>query len=60
MPFFMDQLCNANQLVAKGVAVRLDVRTLSVETILAAVEKVLYDERYLNVKTFKYISNTYI
>jgi len=33
-------------LVSKGIGVRLDVKTLSTETIIDAVEKIIYDERY--------------
>jgi len=46
MPFFMDQKPNTQILVAKGVGIYLDVKTLSVQTILHAVEEILYNERY--------------
>lgn len=46
MPFFMDQKPNMKILVDKGVGVYLNFETLSVETILDAFDKVLYNERY--------------
>ncbi|XP_071579800.1 UDP-glucosyltransferase 2-like isoform X1 [Temnothorax nylanderi] len=46
MPFFMDQKPNARILVAKGVGIHLDIKTLSAQSILHAVEEVLYNESY--------------
>ncbi|XP_011706697.1 PREDICTED: UDP-glucuronosyltransferase 2B17-like [Wasmannia auropunctata] len=46
MPFFMDQKSNAQILVAKGVSIYLDIKTLSKQTILHAVEEILYNESY--------------
>lgn len=46
MPFFMDQRYNIALLLQKDVAVRLDVNTLSTESVLDAFEKILYNERY--------------
>ncbi|XP_024888219.1 UDP-glucuronosyltransferase 1-7C-like isoform X1 [Temnothorax curvispinosus] len=46
MPFFMDQRPNARILVAKGVGIHLDIKTLSAQSILHAVEEVLYNESY--------------
>jgi len=46
MPFFMDQKSNAQILVTKGVGIYLDVKTLSTQTILHAVEEIFYNERY--------------
>jgi len=46
MPFFADQKPNVELLVHKGVGVRLDIATLSTESVLDAFEKVLYNERY--------------
>jgi glucuronosyltransferase len=46
MPFYMDQRTNVAMLVSKGAGVRLDFKTLSIETILDAVEKIIYDDRY--------------
>ncbi|XP_071652392.1 UDP-glycosyltransferase UGT5-like isoform X2 [Temnothorax longispinosus] len=46
MPFFMDQRPNARILVAKGVGIHLDIKTLSAQSILHAVEEVLYNDSY--------------
>ncbi|XP_018371848.1 PREDICTED: UDP-glucuronosyltransferase 2B17-like [Trachymyrmex cornetzi] len=46
MPFFVDQKCNAQKVVAKDAGVYLDVKTLSTQTVLHAVEEILYNERY--------------
>ncbi|TGZ53751.1 Uncharacterized protein DBV15_12370 [Temnothorax longispinosus] len=46
MPFFMDQKSNTRILVAKGVGIYLDIKTLSTQSILHAVEEVLYNESY--------------
>ncbi|XP_018316261.1 UDP-glucuronosyltransferase 1-7C-like [Mycetomoellerius zeteki] len=46
MPFFMDQKSNAQILVTKGVGIYLDIKTLSAQTILHAVEEILYNESY--------------
>ncbi|KYM82014.1 UDP-glucuronosyltransferase 2B17 [Atta colombica] len=46
MPFYVDQKFNAQKLVAKGVGIFLDIKTLSTQTVLHAVEEILYDERY--------------
>lgn len=46
MPFFADQKFNVALLVHKGVAIRLNIDTLSTESILDAFEKILYNERY--------------
>ena len=46
MPFFMDQKSNTKVLVTKGVGIYLDIKTLSTQSILHAVEEVLYNERY--------------
>lgn len=46
MPFFMDQKSNTKILVDKGVGIYLDIKTLSTQSILHAVEEVLYNERY--------------
>lgn len=46
MPFFMDQKSNTEILVAKGVAIYLDIKTLSMQTVLHAVEEIIYNERY--------------
>ncbi|XP_011860567.1 PREDICTED: UDP-glucuronosyltransferase 2B19-like isoform X2 [Vollenhovia emeryi] len=47
MPFFMDQKSNSEILVSKGVAIRLSYSTLSVQSILHAVEEVLHNKRYI-------------
>ncbi|XP_024890500.1 UDP-glucuronosyltransferase 2B17-like [Temnothorax curvispinosus] len=46
MPFFTDQRPNARILVAKGVGIHLNIKTLSAQSILHAVEEVLYNESY--------------
>ncbi|XP_024872160.1 UDP-glucuronosyltransferase 1-9-like [Temnothorax curvispinosus] len=46
MPFFGDQKSNTRILVAKGVAIYLDITTLSTQSILHAVEEILYNESY--------------
>ncbi|KAL6445606.1 hypothetical protein ACFW04_000852 [Cataglyphis niger] len=57
MPFFADQRYNMALLVQKGVAVRLDVNTLSTESVLDAFEKILYNESY--TKNMKQLSNEF-
>ncbi|XP_024870093.1 UDP-glucuronosyltransferase 2B37-like isoform X2 [Temnothorax curvispinosus] len=44
MPFFGDQKFNTRILVAKGVGIYLDIKTLSTQSILHAVKEVLYNE----------------
>jgi len=46
MPFFMDQKSNTKILIAKGVGISLDIKTLSMQSILHAFEEILYNERY--------------
>ncbi|XP_024893187.1 UDP-glucuronosyltransferase 2B2-like, partial [Temnothorax curvispinosus] len=46
MPFIIDQKSNARILVAKGVGIQLDIKTLSTQSILRAAEEVLYNESY--------------
>ncbi|XP_036139103.1 UDP-glycosyltransferase UGT5-like [Monomorium pharaonis] len=46
MPFFMDQKSNAQMLVAKGVGIYLDIKTLSMQTIIHAIEEIIYNESY--------------
>ncbi|XP_071579799.1 UDP-glycosyltransferase UGT5-like [Temnothorax nylanderi] len=57
MPFFMDQKSNARILVTKGVGIYLDIKTLSTQSILHAVEEVLYNESY--TKNMKQLSNEF-
>ncbi|GAB1860215.1 UDP-glucuronosyltransferase 1-9-like isoform X1 [Camponotus japonicus] len=57
MPFFADQKPNVELLVHKGVGVRLDIATLSTESVLDAFEKVLYNESY--AKNMKRLSNEF-
>ncbi|EGI59039.1 UDP-glucuronosyltransferase 2B5 [Acromyrmex echinatior] len=52
MPLCVDQKLNAQRLIAKGVGIYLDVKTLSTQTILHAVEEILYNERYQISITF--------
>jgi len=58
-PFFCDQKSNTQILVAKGVGIYLDIKTLSVQTILHAVEEILYNERY-NFSIMFYYYNYYL
>ncbi|XP_036141720.1 UDP-glycosyltransferase UGT5-like [Monomorium pharaonis] len=46
MLFFMDQKFNAQMLVAKGVGIYLDIKTLSMQTIIHAIEEIIYNESY--------------
>ncbi|XP_071567391.1 UDP-glycosyltransferase UGT5-like isoform X2 [Temnothorax nylanderi] len=46
MPFFGNQKSYTRILVAKGVGIYLDIKTLSTQSILHAVEEVLYNESY--------------
>jgi len=46
MPFFLDQKSNTQILVAKGVGIYLDIKTLSTKIVLQAIEEILYNERY--------------
>jgi len=55
----MDQKPNTQILVAKGVGIYLDVKTLSMQTILHAVEEILYNERY-NFSIIFYYYNYYL
>ncbi|XP_070154423.1 UDP-glucosyltransferase 2-like [Polyergus mexicanus] len=57
MPFFLDQRYNMALLLQKGVAVRLDVKTLSTESVSDAFEKILYNESY--TKNMKQLSNEF-
>ncbi|XP_018400011.1 PREDICTED: UDP-glucuronosyltransferase 2B20-like [Cyphomyrmex costatus] len=57
LPFFIDQKSNARTLVAKGVGIYLDIRTLSVQTILHAIEEILYNESY--TKNMKRLSSEF-
>ncbi|KAG5338450.1 UD2C1 glucuronosyltransferase, partial [Acromyrmex heyeri] len=57
MPFFMDQKSNAQILVAKGVGIYLNVKTLSTQTILHAVEEIFYNESY--TKNMKQLSSEF-
>ncbi|XP_036141129.1 UDP-glycosyltransferase UGT5-like [Monomorium pharaonis] len=57
MPFFMDQKSNTQILLSKGIAVYLDFNTLSMQTILDAVEEILYNESYM--KNIKQLSSEF-
>jgi len=46
MPFFADQKSNTKILIAKGVGISLDIKTLSTQSILHAIEEIIYNERY--------------
>jgi glucuronosyltransferase len=46
MPFFLDQKSNAKVLAAKGVGIYLDIKTLSMQSVLYAIEEILYNESY--------------
>lgn len=56
-PFFYDQKSNAEILVAKGVGIRLDFKTLSTQSILHAIEEVLYNKSY--TKNIKRLSSEF-
>ncbi|GAB1860212.1 UDP-glucuronosyltransferase 1-9-like isoform X1 [Camponotus japonicus] len=57
MPFYGDQKPNVELLVHKGVGVRLDIATLSTESVLDAFEKILYNRSY--TKNMKRLSNEF-
>ncbi|XP_070155000.1 UDP-glucosyltransferase 2-like isoform X1 [Polyergus mexicanus] len=57
MPFFADQKFNVALLVHKGVAIRLNIDTLSTESISDAIEKILYNESY--TKNMKQLSSEF-
>ncbi|KAL6445603.1 hypothetical protein ACFW04_000851 [Cataglyphis niger] len=57
MPFFADQKFNVALLEQKNVAVRLNINTLSMESILDAFEKILYNESY--TKNMKQLSSEF-
>ncbi|XP_026831410.1 UDP-glucuronosyltransferase 2B11-like [Ooceraea biroi] len=46
MPFFLDQKYNVENLVAKGAGLRLDFKALSTQTVLNALEEIVYNKRY--------------
>jgi len=46
MPFFIDQIYNVEILVAKGAAIRLDFQELTTQSIVNALEEIIYNERY--------------
>lgn len=45
-PFFLDHKSNAKIILAKGIGIHLDFKILSTESVLHAIEEVLYNERY--------------
>ncbi|XP_077275965.1 UDP-glycosyltransferase UGT5-like isoform X2 [Temnothorax americanus] len=45
-PVFSDQKSNAAIIVAKGIGIRLDIKTLSMQSILHAIEEILYNKSY--------------
>lgn len=47
IPFFADQEMNAKKLESVGVAVRLDFETLTEEGILAAINEVTKNPKYV-------------
>ncbi|XP_071579254.1 UDP-glycosyltransferase UGT5-like isoform X2 [Temnothorax nylanderi] len=57
MPFFMDQKSNTEILVTKGVGVYLDIKTLSAQSLLHAIEEVLYNKSY--TRNMKRLSNEF-
>ncbi|XP_011705304.1 PREDICTED: UDP-glucuronosyltransferase 2B1-like [Wasmannia auropunctata] len=57
MPFFMDQKPNTQILVSKGVGIYLDIKTLSTQIILHAVEEIIYNESY--ARNMKRLSNEF-
>ncbi|KAL0129737.1 hypothetical protein PUN28_001770 [Cardiocondyla obscurior] len=57
MPFFMDQKSNTRIITAKGVGIYLDIKTLSTQSVLHAVEEILYNESY--ARTMKQLSSQF-
>ncbi|XP_024892539.1 UDP-glucuronosyltransferase 1-9-like [Temnothorax curvispinosus] len=57
MPFFLDQKFNTEILVAKGVGIYLDIQILSTQSILHAVEEIVYNESY--TKNMKQLSTEF-
>ncbi|KAL6262841.1 hypothetical protein P5V15_005631 [Pogonomyrmex californicus] len=57
MPFFMDQNSNAEMIVGKDIGVRLDVKTLSTQSIIYAIEEIFYNEKY--AKNMKQLSSEF-
>jgi glucuronosyltransferase len=45
IPFFFDQNTNVQKVLAKGLGVKLDYRTLTKESILSAVREILNNDR---------------
>ncbi|XP_071573103.1 UDP-glycosyltransferase UGT5-like [Temnothorax nylanderi] len=45
-PVFSDQKSNAAIIVAKGVGIRLAIKTLSTQSVLHAIEEILYNKSY--------------
>ena len=46
MPFFLDQKPNTQILVSKGVAIYLNVKILSLQSVSHAFQEIIYNERY--------------
>ncbi|XP_039314135.1 UDP-glycosyltransferase UGT5-like [Solenopsis invicta] len=57
MPFFMDQKSNAQILVSKGVAIHLDVKILSLQSVSHAFQEIIYNESY--TRNMKQLSSEY-
>ncbi|XP_071625903.1 UDP-glycosyltransferase UGT5-like [Temnothorax longispinosus] len=56
-PVFSDQKSNAAIIVAKGVGIRLDIKTLSTQSVLHAIEEILYNKSY--TRNMKRLSNEF-
>ncbi|KAL0129741.1 hypothetical protein PUN28_001771 [Cardiocondyla obscurior] len=56
-PFFVDQKSNAEILVAKGVAIRLDFKTLTTQSTLRAIKEIFNNESYK--KNIKRLSSNF-
>ncbi|RLU25700.1 hypothetical protein DMN91_001857 [Ooceraea biroi] len=57
MPFFLDHTYNVETLVAKGAGLRLDFKALSTQSVLNALEEIVYNKSYM--ENMKRLSNEY-
>ncbi|TGZ52300.1 Uncharacterized protein DBV15_12597, partial [Temnothorax longispinosus] len=57
-PVFSDQKSNAAIIVAKGVGIRLDIKTLSTQSVLHAIEEILYNKSSYT-RNMKRLSNEF-
>ncbi|XP_026831375.1 UDP-glucuronosyltransferase 2B1-like [Ooceraea biroi] len=57
MPFILEQRYEMEKLIAKGAGIRLDFNTLSMQSILNALEEIVYNKSY--TENMKRLSNEY-